>query len=166
MRFKDRFKGYRFYFQMKVVDKCPWCGLDIVYDQEYRERFLCPRCGRHVISLPAGEAVLSIVPVDPSDGLEACELTEGSFTLGRKSLRSRADVQFPVYDGFMSKVHCKINIDGISGHGGITATLSDAGSANGTYLNGRRLSIWETAVISDGDEMQLGNTRFSIKFIN
>jgi len=57
----------------------------------------------------------------------------------------------------VSRRHCKIHLRGSAYH------LEDLGSANGTYLNGERLTPHLLHVINDGDVIHLG--RFELNVI-
>ncbi len=50
----------------------------------------------------------------------------------------------------VSRIHCAIYRDDL------TLTIVDMGSANGTHLNGQRLTPEVPRVLRDGDEIQLG----------
>lgn len=58
----------------------------------------------------------------------------------------------------VSRIHCKIQ------RRGTLLFISDLGSTNGTYLNGRRLVAFEERVLRDGDEVYLSHLRFVVLF--
>ena len=60
-----------------------------------------------------------------------------------------------IEDG-VSRRHCKIH------RRGSRYLVEDVGSANGTFLNGRRLTPYLLHVLSDGDELQLGRAKLKI----
>ncbi|MEP7048316.1 MAG: FHA domain-containing protein [Ilumatobacteraceae bacterium] len=55
-------------------------------------------------------------------------------------------------DGFVSQLHARVFRDAGS------TMIEDLGSTNGTYLNGKRLTVPER--VSKGDRVQIGNTVF------
>jgi hypothetical protein len=57
----------------------------------------------------------------------------------------------------VSRLHCRIH------QRGSTYLVEDIGSANGTFLNGQRLTSYLSYVLENGDELQLG--RFKIKIV-
>lgn len=66
------------------------------------------------------------------------------------------DLDLTPYGGLESGVsrrHCKIHQQGS------TYQVEDVGSANGTFLNGQRLTPYLPHVLHDGDELQLGHIR-------
>ncbi len=59
-------------------------------------------------------------------------------------------------EGGVSRHHCKIHQRG-SAH-----LVEDVGSANGTFLNGQRLTPYLPHVLKDGDELQLGHIKLEV----
>lgn len=87
----------------------------------------------------------------------------GSNTLGRQSAKSKATIQIPVQDLFMSKCHTNIAVT-TDPYGNTYATVSDAGSANGTFVNEKQLLPSESTPLRNGDRLRMGNTTFEISF--
>jgi hypothetical protein len=56
----------------------------------------------------------------------------------------------------VSRRHCKIH------QRGATYLVEDVGSANGTFLNGQRLTPYLPHVLKDGDELQLGSVKLQV----
>jgi hypothetical protein len=56
----------------------------------------------------------------------------------------------------VSRRHCKIH------QRGATYLVEDVGSANGTFLNGQRLTPYLPHVLKDGDELQLGSIKLQV----
>ena len=59
-------------------------------------------------------------------------------------------------EGGVSRRHCKIH------QRGSTYLVEDVGSANGTFLNGERLTPYLPHVLKDGDELQLGRIKLEV----
>lgn len=59
-------------------------------------------------------------------------------------------------EGGVSRRHCKIH------QRSPTYLVEDVGSANGTFLNGKRLTPYLPHVLKDGDELQLGHIKLEI----
>ena len=59
-------------------------------------------------------------------------------------------------DGGASRRHCKIH------QRGSTHMIEDVGSANGTFLNGQRLTPYLPHVLKDGDALQLGRIELEV----
>jgi hypothetical protein len=71
-------------------------------------------------------------------------------TVGRS-----ADADVVLDDPYASEFHFRVAVqDG-------SVTLSDLGSTNGTYLNGRRVTV--PTGLSKGDSIQIGNTILEIR---
>ena len=68
-------------------------------------------------------------------------------TLGRSS-----ESLFPFDDMTVSRRHATLQVD----PGGLV-TLTDQGSTNGTFLNGRRIDAGRTAKLEEGDRIRLGS---------
>jgi hypothetical protein len=59
-------------------------------------------------------------------------------------------------EGGVSRRHCKI------WQGGGVYFVEDFGSANGTFLNGKRLTPYLPHSLEDGDDLQLGQVRLRV----
>jgi len=59
-------------------------------------------------------------------------------------------------EGGVSRHHCKIH------QRGSAYLVEDVGSANGTFLNGQRLTPYLPHVLKDGDELQLGCVKLQV----
>jgi pSer/pThr/pTyr-binding forkhead associated (FHA) protein len=79
------------------------------------------------------------------------EITIGKeeFLLGRG-----LDCDLRVNDDDISRHHCLIRLRGSE------ATLTDLGSSNGTFLNGKR--VLSQVALSSGDEIRVGKYRFLV----
>ena len=90
---------------------------------------------------------MSIVTIFPKRGAAVTvELGDAPLTLGRSP-----DNVFPLADPFCSGRHAVIRPEG----GGYV--IEDAGSKNGTFLNGRRIET--PAALKSGDEIRVGGVR-------
>lgn len=145
-----------------MVSGCPSCG----YENAVAARF-CSSCGTPLKSREVSE---STIAYDPTMAHEAVEL-EGEFdlpegTLGmfvvrhgpkrgsrialdtdEVSIGRHPDSDIFLDDVTVSRRHAVVRRVGTDYH------VSDAGSLNGTYVNQSRV---ESAVLSDGDELQIG----------
>lgn len=59
-------------------------------------------------------------------------------------------------EGGVSRYHCKIH------QRGSAYLVEDVGSANGTFLNGQRLTPYLPHVLEDGDRLQLGHIQLEV----
>lgn len=143
---------------MKTIEKCPWCGLEVAFEEQARSQTRCPRCenniGTRPVSRQSGVTLRGDAPVGE------IHLSPGSHTLGRRSDRSRATIQLPVSDMYMSKCHAAVDVS-ISG-GMLRAIVSDAGSANGTFVNEQRLTPGQRRQLTDGDRLRIGSTTLTV----
>ncbi len=78
------------------------------------------------------------------------------FSLERPKVIGRSsDADIIIDDSYSSDFHLRVGLqDG-------EVTLNDLGSTNGTYLNGRRVTV--PTVISRGDSIQIGKTIFEVR---
>lgn len=78
------------------------------------------------------------------------------FPLERPKVVGRSnDADIIIDDSYASEFHLRVGLqDG-------EVTLNDLGSTNGTYLNGRRVTV--PTVISRGDSIQIGKTIFEVR---
>jgi DNA-binding winged helix-turn-helix (wHTH) protein len=79
-------------------------------------------------------------------------LSEGETLIGREP-----DAAVSIDSSKVSRHHARILIDGV------TATLEDLGSKNGTFLNGERIEAH--ADLSDGDEIRIGRHIARYRFV-
>jgi hypothetical protein len=83
-------------------------------------------------------------------------------TLGRTTLINREDLlDLTDLDGYrlgISRRHCRLERRDAS------LTLTDLGSANGTYLNGEPLVPHQVYTVADGDQLILGMLHLTIFF--
>ena len=82
------------------------------------------------------------------------EIEIGTMTIGRKPGN---DLALPL-DTYISGRHAEILADASGVY------LTDVGSTNGTVVNGQRLTANARQLLLEGDEVQLGQTRF--KFVS
>lgn len=143
---------------MKTIEKCPCCGLEVAFEEAARRFTRCPRCENHIGMSVAGREAALILRGDAPVG-EIC-LVPGSHTLGRSSERSRATVQLPVGDMYMSKCHAAVDVS-VSG-GMLQAVVSDAGSSNGTFVNEQRLMPGQRRQLEEGDRLRIGATTLTV----
>ncbi|MCM1348300.1 MAG: FHA domain-containing protein [Firmicutes bacterium] len=147
---------------MKIIERCPACGLEVAFESEKRSTTLCPRCemsiGRPEIRT---DYFIKLDPVNANvNGLKPILLKRGTHTLGRKSSKSTASVQIDVQDYFMSKRHTQLAIT-LAGNE-LKVNVRDAGSSNGTFVNERRLAPGEEQQLHYGDTLRMGNTSFTL----
>ena len=90
--------------------------------------------------------------IEPAVGVERTReiaIPKEEFLIGRGS-----DCDLRVNDEDVSRHHCLIRLRGQE------ATLSDLGSSNGTYVNGKR--VLSQVTLASGDEIRLANCRFVV----
>ncbi|MEE0930139.1 MAG: FHA domain-containing protein [Acutalibacteraceae bacterium] len=83
-------------------------------------------------------------------------ITKDEFVIGKKGSAVDGVVSF---NKMISRVHCKINKTGDQ------YTVTDLQSANGTYINKKRINPHQPYPINDGDIVRLANSDFQV-FIN
>lgn len=169
---------------------CPSCNTALRVSAEYTGVLACPKCrqrsdisefSQHPRQTPqASEEDLSQVSLRRSYAKSTGQagkliLTEGNCTpaqinlsmgpntIGRKSvsisLRNLATIQLESDDFFMSKKHAHIDVT-VGQNQALEHHLSDAGSSNGTWRNGKRLGRDETVKLQSGDKIRIGATIF------
>ena len=83
--------------------------------------------------------------------------SEMKIRLGDLTLIGRSsDNDIVLEDPYVSRSHCMIGK--VLGR----YIISDRGSSNGTFLNGRCVSDDDMALLGSGDEIKIGNTRLFI----
>lgn len=137
----------------------------------------CARCGARLeknvagkegttVGLPAVESeteeeIEVTIPPEPLEKGSAMLMIKKGADAGMRFIISGEDIEIgrhPESDIFLdditvSRRHAEIH------HKGIDFTLVDAGSLNGTYLNGERI---ESSELHNGDEIQIG--KFKLMF--
>ena len=99
---------------------------------------------------PAAKALKSVAILKKVEGIsDSIEIAPGLITLGR-----RAGNSLVLADPYLSGKHAEIRAEGGA------VTLTDLGSTNGTFVNGQRLAANEKQALEEGDEIQLGQTRY------
>ena len=92
--------------------------------------------------------VFVLVMVDGDDSHATHRLSKSETTIGRDQ-----DCDFSIPDDQVSKIHCRIRVEGS------VATIVDAGSRNGTFVNGRRLLPNVAQRLKALDEIDVGSHR-------
>ena len=78
------------------------------------------------------------------------------FSLGRPQVVGRSEeADIMVDDGYASEFHFRIGVQEGS------VVVNDLGSTNGTYVNGRRVTVPTT--VGKGDSVQIGKTIFEVR---
>jgi adenylate cyclase len=81
--------------------------------------------------------------------------TLGLFALGKRTVLGRQpDCDLRLQDREVSKVHCRIEV--VDDY----LVIRDQSSANGTFINGRRIKQLR---LRDGDELAVGKSRFTVR---
>ena len=92
--------------------------------------------------------VFVLVMVEGDDAHATHRLVKPETTLGRDP-----ECDFSIPDEQVSKIHCRIRVEGS------VATIVDAGSRNGTCVNGRRLVPNVAQRLKPLDEVEVGSHR-------
>ena len=165
---------------MKTENICPACKATLSFDRALNSVVKCPNCkftGK-VETFKEKEPETE-APGNPSKGKiykpgklefvksdvewlskeKIVDLKRGVNTLGRQSGDSKATIQLPVIDPYMSRVHATIDVvmkaDGVFEH-----RLSSMKSKNGTFHNGELLADSDVIKLLPGETIRLGHTFF------
>lgn len=84
-------------------------------------------------------------------------LEEGRNVIGRQGSTSKATVQIPTQDHYMSRQHCIINITTLA-DGNKKAVISNFQNKNDTSINGHRIESGDAIILSDGNTITMGET--------
>jgi hypothetical protein len=101
------------------------------------------------------------------------DLKKGPNSIGRVSQQSPSDLMIQTEDRYMSRPHCTIEVK-ISKMGVVEYVLQDGAkqanstwknSRNGTFINGQEPALHpsERIYLSDGDTIQIGETKLVLK---
>ena len=107
-----------------------------------------------------------LVPTASVEGSGVIELPTGEHVLGRSPSRSgQAAPDLPIAGAppSVSRRHCRIGVH-VERGGSTRVALSDEGSTNGTYRNGRRLDAVDIELLEHGDEVRFGELAFRYEF--
>lgn len=104
---------------------------------------------------------------DENTPMQSFDLRIGENIIGRKSSENNgANIAIETKDGYMSRVHCVINVIKTKA-GEFQFQLSDHKAVNGTILNGviqKKLAPQEILALKDGDTIQLGATKVVLRY--
>jgi pSer/pThr/pTyr-binding forkhead associated (FHA) protein len=132
--------------QMGASVECPVCRARNISADTY-----CCECGFLLSATPedgdAGPQAPAAVLRDTRSG-RAFPLEEGVATVGREN----ADILLS--DPSVSRKHAEVEFRGAD------ALVTDAGSTNGTVVNGRRIAAGEQQALEPGQEVRFGNCIF------
>ena len=90
-------------------------------------------------------------------------LAMGTNIIGRKAETSDATVQIPVEDMYMSRQHCIIEVYR-EDNGTLGATIGNYQNKNRTVANGRLIEGSQRVQLTNGSNITLGRTTFTIYF--
>jgi pSer/pThr/pTyr-binding forkhead associated (FHA) protein len=143
------------------MDTCPGCGAALD-----GERSTCPSCGRSLTEItesfpPVGDGAEALDQVVPSEGpllvvRKGPEVGE-RFYIDRPTITIGRDPASDIFlnDITVSRNHARLDCTGDE------VSVTDAGSLNGTYVNG--VSV-DRAILRNGDSVQIG--RFQMVFLS
>ena len=129
---------------------CMVCG----YSNHNRAHF-CGRCGASLAGRPPGKLQV----LGPNGVLWERRISENPFNIGRRSLSRQIfphlDLTYNDPAAYVSRQHARIVADA----GGYF--LEDLGSANGTFLNDRRLPGGVPTRMRNGDRVRIGKVQLT-----
>jgi len=145
--------------QAAQSEPCPHCQAQIPAGEQF-----CPQCGYQRGTWQEGAADASPAADEPAEAdlsdarfaLTSSEgrtypLVDGESVVGRSG---EADVT--VADGYISRQHARFTVEAD------TITITDLGSANGTFIGEDRLSADEPVELMVGTELKLGQTMVTL----
>lgn len=100
------------------------------------------------------EQPVAVVALENVDTGESHNLLPGDNTVGRRTATPRAQILFDDSEHYMSRCQAVITVRNESS--GTEVLLRDAGSANGTFVNGVRLPEGTMVRLADGDTFVMG----------
>lgn len=100
------------------------------------------------------EQPVAVVALENVDTGESHNLLPGDNTVGRRTATPRAQILFDDPEHYMSR--CQVVITVRNESSGTEVLLRDAGSANGTFVNGVRLPEGTMVRLADGDTFVMG----------
>ena len=100
------------------------------------------------------EQPVAVVALENVDTGESHNLLPGDNVVGRRTATPRAQILFDDSEHYMSRCQAVITVRNESS--GTEVLLRDAGSANGTFVNGVRLPEGTMVRLADGDTFVMG----------
>lgn len=89
-------------------------------------------------------------------------LVEGQNIVGRQASTSKASIQLPTSDRYMSRQHCCIQVSTLP-DGSKKAVLSNYKNKNATLINGSAIQDGDQIRLQDGDQIAMGHTTVTFK---
>ena len=144
---------------------CPECGFQNPEAANY-----CAKCGALIVRESGGETTESFALEDPQEALDALEDLgiKGAALVVRSGGGRSGETFAPEADRTTigRSPECGIFLDDVTvsrkhavlAKDGERWSIEDQGSLNGTFVNRERV---DSAVLSDGDEIQIGKYRFT-----
>lgn len=121
-------------------------------------------CGKQVRKIKSSESKTSISRMPEQSKLRlvtmnapvrvSIEVNKDNFIIGKNASSVDGVVSF---NKMISRVHCKVNKSNCN------YSITDMGSANGTFVNGKKLSPNTSCEIRNGDIVRLANSDFQVE---
>lgn len=89
-------------------------------------------------------------------------LVEGQNIIGRQASTSKAFIQLPTSDRYMSRQHCSILVSTLP-DGSKKAVLTNYQNKNATLVNGSSIQDGDQIRLQDGDQIAMGHTTVTFK---
>ena len=171
--------------------QCPQCGVVLDVKNSMNEpvkQIICPSCNtalriKFELQKEPLEAHTYCSPKTSNDNYDATELATPSkpsksaclifegFTyrldmgdniIGRKGNSSKATIQIPTTDRYMSRQHCLINVRSLSDNS-LKVVLRDYQNKNLTLVNGQTIEKSDEIRLMNGDKVTMGQTTLIVK---
>lgn len=145
--------------------KCPSCGLILEVrnsKDEAVKRIICPKCKKHLAITFREEAPKPLLPGALHFGEAVYQLKEGRNIIGRKHPSSHADIQIATGDLTLSFEHAVVSVVRI-GNDECKCILKMEAGSNSVSVNDELLLTDDELVLSDNDQIQLGDSILTYK---
>ncbi|MBN2082385.1 FHA domain-containing protein [bacterium] len=144
--------------QAADIEPCPYCQAQIPVGEQF-----CPQCGYQRGTWQEGAAAEPVADepadVELSDARFALVSNEGrSYPLvdGESVVGRSGEADVTIADGYISRLHARFLVEDDS------ITITDLGSANGTFIGEDRLAADEPVELMVGTELKLGQTMLQL----
>lgn len=172
--------------QNNVVIRCPQCGKILQFKpfpNYQKAKLSCPFCKFHdsIENYPPATIARKQPPTPPTPHDDTIPLNPatircldtgvshplelGKNTIGRSCAAPQASITFDDAQKYLSRVHATIDVVDTGAHG-LQIRLSDNGSKNGTFVNGKRLTPSAIVVVAPGSVISMGRFRFEVVLDN